>query len=273
MASATWCSGTSCRRSRRGVSSRASRGRSRARTRVGDARRARACGSRSRRRGGVCLAGPGAPAAAREAAAVRARRCARTGRRRRTSAARAGRLGARARRRAVVFVLSPELFRGFSGRAACSAISRRADEDVVDEVADTPARRAGDRRRGGSRGDCGSSVTSVQTALGALGAAGRVGYDLAAERVLPPRAAVRPRRAREDAPAAARRTRAGRAGRRPADGDGGRDRPQRRRRLPVRFEDGVARCTCAWFAKHRGERGPCKHVLAVEHARRWRSRG
>jgi predicted nucleic acid-binding Zn finger protein len=36
----------------------------------------------------------------------------------------------------------------------------------------------------------------------------------------------------------------------------------------VRFEDGVARCTCAWFAKHRGERGPCKHVLAVEHARR-----
>jgi predicted nucleic acid-binding Zn finger protein len=36
----------------------------------------------------------------------------------------------------------------------------------------------------------------------------------------------------------------------------------------VRFEDGVARCTCAWFARHRGERGPCKHVLAVEHVRR-----
>jgi len=36
----------------------------------------------------------------------------------------------------------------------------------------------------------------------------------------------------------------------------------------VRIEDGVARCTCPWFARHRGERGPCKHVLAVEHARR-----
>jgi uncharacterized Zn finger protein len=36
----------------------------------------------------------------------------------------------------------------------------------------------------------------------------------------------------------------------------------------VRFEGGTARCTCAWFARHRGERGPCKHVLAVEHARR-----
>jgi predicted nucleic acid-binding Zn finger protein len=36
----------------------------------------------------------------------------------------------------------------------------------------------------------------------------------------------------------------------------------------VRIEDSVARCTCPWFARHRGERGPCKHVLAVEHARR-----
>lgn len=24
-----------------------------------------------------------------------------------------------------------------------------------------------------------------------------------------------------------------------------------------------ARCTCAWYSKHQGERGPCKHVLAV----------
>jgi hypothetical protein len=36
----------------------------------------------------------------------------------------------------------------------------------------------------------------------------------------------------------------------------------------VRFDELGARCTCAWFAKHRGERGPCKHVLAAEHARR-----
>ncbi|MBT8415649.1 MAG: SWIM zinc finger family protein, partial [Boseongicola sp.] len=24
------------------------------------------------------------------------------------------------------------------------------------------------------------------------------------------------------------------------------------------------RCTCPWFAKNAGQRGPCKHVLAVE---------
>ena len=32
----------------------------------------------------------------------------------------------------------------------------------------------------------------------------------------------------------------------------------------VREVDGQLRCTCPWFAKHQGERGPCKHVLAVE---------
>jgi len=32
----------------------------------------------------------------------------------------------------------------------------------------------------------------------------------------------------------------------------------------VREVDGVLRCTCPWFAKHPGTRGPCKHVLAVE---------
>ena len=32
----------------------------------------------------------------------------------------------------------------------------------------------------------------------------------------------------------------------------------------VRVSSDQARCTCPWFAKHRGTRGPCKHVLAVQ---------
>ncbi|HEY8876177.1 MAG TPA: SWIM zinc finger family protein [Roseateles sp.] len=32
----------------------------------------------------------------------------------------------------------------------------------------------------------------------------------------------------------------------------------------VREVDGELRCTCPWFAAHRGQRGPCKHVLAAE---------
>lgn len=32
----------------------------------------------------------------------------------------------------------------------------------------------------------------------------------------------------------------------------------------VREVEGDLHCTCPWFAKHQGNRGPCKHVLAVE---------
>ncbi|MBK7006994.1 MAG: SWIM zinc finger family protein [Burkholderiales bacterium] len=32
----------------------------------------------------------------------------------------------------------------------------------------------------------------------------------------------------------------------------------------VREHGGLLRCTCPWFAKHQGERGPCKHVLAAQ---------
>ena len=32
----------------------------------------------------------------------------------------------------------------------------------------------------------------------------------------------------------------------------------------VRLSSGQARCTCPWFAKYLGTRGPCKHVLAVQ---------
>ena len=31
----------------------------------------------------------------------------------------------------------------------------------------------------------------------------------------------------------------------------------------VIIEDGVAKCTCQWYSKYQGERGECKHVLAV----------
>jgi hypothetical protein len=34
----------------------------------------------------------------------------------------------------------------------------------------------------------------------------------------------------------------------------------------VREQAGMLRCTCPWFAKHQGERGPCKHVLAARAA-------
>ncbi len=31
----------------------------------------------------------------------------------------------------------------------------------------------------------------------------------------------------------------------------------------VRLGEEGPKCTCAWYAKHRNERGPCKHILAA----------
>jgi predicted nucleic acid-binding Zn finger protein len=35
----------------------------------------------------------------------------------------------------------------------------------------------------------------------------------------------------------------------------------------VRDVDDELACTCPWFGKYQGARGPCKHVLAAEAAR------
>ena len=32
----------------------------------------------------------------------------------------------------------------------------------------------------------------------------------------------------------------------------------------VILDHGKERCTCTWFSRHQGERGNCKHVLAVK---------
>ena len=32
----------------------------------------------------------------------------------------------------------------------------------------------------------------------------------------------------------------------------------------VRSDPGGWSCTCPWYGRHRGDRGPCKHVLAVQ---------
>ena len=166
----------------------------------------------------------------------------------------------------VVFGLSPELFRGFSGEGGVLGDLAAADEEVVESVAETlhgePAIDTEEVAR-----VAGLERTAVQTALGALGAAGRVGYDLAGgayfHRELPYDRAVldemHPRLlgARELLDTGAVRLDDGGATVRSGDAE-----------YLVRFGDEGSRCTCAWFARHQGERGPCKHVLAAEYARR-----
>jgi SWIM zinc finger len=168
----------------------------------------------------------------------------------------------------VFFALSPELFRGFSGEGGVLSDLSAADEEAVDAVAETLHGEPEIDTEEVAR-DAGLERTAVQTALGALGAAGRVGYDLAHSayfhRELPYDRAVlekmHPRLL------AARELYEQGAVRLTADGEAT-VRSGEAEYLVRTGPDGLARCTCAWFARHLGQRGPCKHVLAVEHARR-----
>jgi hypothetical protein len=167
----------------------------------------------------------------------------------------------------IVFALSPELNRGFSGEGGVLADLAAADEEVVEEVAETLHGESVIDVEGVSE-VTGAERTSVQTALAALGAAGRVGYDLAQsanlhrehtyDRGVLDRMHPRLLGARELVEQGAVQL----------DEEGGATVRSGEAEYVVRIEDGIMRCTCAWFARHRGERGPCKHVLAVEHARR-----
>jgi hypothetical protein len=163
----------------------------------------------------------------------------------------------------LIVTLSPEVSRGFSGEGG--VLRDLADPDSADDsdlisalLAYEPtidvevlARQAG------------LSADRVVRALGRLGAAGRVGfdaherayfhrelpYDPAALEAMHPR--LRDARALVDTGAV--RFDGDLATVRSGDVD-----------YVVRATDGGHRCSCPWYAKHQGSRGPCKHVLAVE---------
>jgi hypothetical protein len=166
----------------------------------------------------------------------------------------------------LVFVLSPELFRGFSGEGGVLRDLAHADEEAVDAVAEQ-LQGEPEIEPSAVAEELGLPRPAVWSALGALGAAGRVGFDLGASsffhRELPydrsALQAMHPRLlAAQELVEGGAVSLAGEAATvRSGDAD-----------YIVRWDESGARCTCAWFARHRGERGPCKHVLAAELVRR-----
>jgi len=165
----------------------------------------------------------------------------------------------------MVVTLSPEVSRGFSGEGG--VLRDLADPHSAGDADVVAALLAYEARIDvlALAAATGLAPERVLRALGRLGAAGRVGYDAAEgayfHRELPydPELleAMHPRLV--DARALAE------SGAVIADGD----------RFRVRSGDVVYvvrptatgyRCTCPWFGKHRDDRGPCKHVLAVEQA-------
>ena len=169
----------------------------------------------------------------------------------------------------LTLVLSPEVWRGFSGEGR--ALHRLADAAPSPAVAAVRAALGWEPRLGvdAIAARIGRPADEVPSALAALALSGIVGYDLAEggffRRELPfdlgrveqlqprlrearrlvERSAVRIETA-DDAGIAA--WVAGAAG----------------VEYRVRWSDGGWSCTCPWFGRHRGDRGPCKHVLAVQ---------
>ena len=166
----------------------------------------------------------------------------------------------------VWFVLSPDVARGFSGEGG--ALKRLADPSTVDEAVRLRghlgwrARLDEDELATAS----GTPPARVGDLLAVLGSQGLVGRDLAADawfrRDLP--------FARELVPRLAPRVRGAAAiGR--ADVElralpaGGHEAFVRSGEIEHRvvLDGEAARCTCRWYTRHAGDRGPCRHVLAA----------
>ena len=169
----------------------------------------------------------------------------------------------------LTLVLSPEVWRGFSGEGR--ALHRLADGTGAASIAAVRGALGWEPRLGieALAATTGRPAGEVSGALAALALSGMVGYDLAEggffRRELPfdlgrtERLQPRLREARQLVERAAVRIE-------PLDGSelgawvAGAGGIEYRVRSTA---DGWS-CTCPWYGRHRGDRGPCKHVLAVQ---------
>jgi hypothetical protein len=149
-------------------------------------------------------------------------------------------------------------------------LSALAGDDVIDDAETVSALLAFDARIEpdllAERADL--PVARVRAALTQLGTAGRVGYDHAD-------AAYFHRELPYDAERAAKQNPRLRAARDLLDagavswaGDIATVKVEDHVQRVRAAGDGTLSCTCLWYAKYQGGRGPCKHILAADAYRR-----
>jgi hypothetical protein len=165
------------------------------------------------------------------------------------------------------FVLSPEASRGFSGEGGVlTALTDPAGEDAAQRIREELRRRTTLEVEALAEATS-LDVAGVRAGLAVLGGAGLVGYDLRLgvhfHRELPfePLSveSLHPRlRAAHKliAQSAVRVVQRGEESAEALVASGGVEH-----RVHIVGDD--MRCTCPSYGRHRGERGPCKHVLAV----------
>ena len=169
----------------------------------------------------------------------------------------------------LTLVLSPEIWRGFSGEGR--ALHRLADVAPAAAVASVRGALGWEARLGveALASSTGRTRSQVSSALAALALSGIVGYDMAdggffrrelpfdLERVERMQPRLRDARRLVEAGAVRIETTDGGAVAGWVAASGGVEHRVRS------TEDGW-HCTCPWYGRHRGDRGPCKHVLAVQ---------
>lgn len=165
-------------------------------------------------------------------------------------------------------VLSPDIWRGFSGEGqALSALASADWQAALPRVRAALHWEATIDAEQLSQ-QTGIDAATIRSTLAALGARGLVGFDLGAgayfQRELPfDLARVESLQPRLLAARKLLEKQGVRRGAQTADTIelfvAGTDVEHR-----VRLSATGGKCTCPWFSKHQGERGPCKHVLAAQ---------
>jgi hypothetical protein len=168
----------------------------------------------------------------------------------------------------LTLTLSPEAARGFSGEGG--VLDALATDEAAEDAELIAVLLAWEPRVdiGDLALSSGLPADRVRAALTRLGTSGRVGYDTAeaayfhrelpygADRVERHNPRLRAARALLAAGAVAR------------DGDLATVTAEDGHVHRVRDSAGTLSCSCLWWAKYRGGRGPCKHALAVRMVRR-----
>jgi len=163
--------------------------------------------------------------------------------------------------------ISPDVWRGFSGEGqVLSDLARSDTERALPRVRQALQWQA--ELRAADLASAEVPVEVARQALAVLGSCGLVGYDLVREayfhRELPFDLAaleeLHPRLAGARELVAKRKIASLRQSDRLVEAEVAGSGVVHR----VRLAPEANRCTCAWHAKHQGERGPCKHILAVQ---------
>ncbi|SFN55931.1 MULTISPECIES: SWIM zinc finger family protein [Actinomadura] len=167
-----------------------------------------------------------------------------------------------------VLTLSPQHSRGFSGEGAVldalSTDEAAGDADLVGALLSFEPRVEPDLLAERS----GLTLERTKAALVQLGTSGRVGFDAAEAAFFHRELPYDPARVADLNPRLRSARKLVQDGAVRFTGEDAAVVVSNGGERQVRFEGDRVTCTCPWWFDHRGERGPCKHVLAARTVRR-----